>query len=104
MSDGEPPTAPPPGVSDQAVFDGLKPVASDKGKDRAGADESRFAGLRDHARQKEKWSDWLRGMLIISCLVQLAVLVAVVGGREMDPWTSRGVLIEFTASLRFLFE
>lgn len=71
------------------------------------AQPSKYAGLRDLQKQKEKWSNLLRWVLIRSFLIQAALLVALRFGRLLDDWTIRAVLLQFTAmfiaSLRFLF-
>ena len=70
--------------------------------------ESKYSGLRDLAKQKESWSRWLRGVLIVSFVVQIGVLAAVVFGREVDVWAVRGIILQFTAmfiaALRYLFK
>lgn len=73
----------------------------------AGTQPSKYSGLRDLQKQKEKWSNLLRWVLILSFLIQAALLGALLFGRPLDDWTIRAVLLQFTAmfiaSLRFLF-
>lgn len=71
-------------------------------------EESKYAGLRDLAKQKEIWSNYLRWILIVSFALQVALLIAIVAGRTVDEWTARGILLQFTAmfiaALRYLFK
>ena len=71
------------------------------------ASESEYSGLRNLQEQKEKWSNLLRWVLVLSFFIQVAMLVGVLVGRPLDDWTVRAVLLQFTAmfiaSLRFLF-
>lgn len=101
----------PPGLAAriQSVLDGVTRASDDdSSKKTAEPYESRYSGLRDLAKQKETWSIWLRGILIAVFVLQVALLVAVLAGREMDVWTTRGILLQstamFVAALRFLFK
>lgn len=80
-----------------ATDDGASPIVR----------ESEYAGLRNLQEQKEKWSNLLRWVLILSFVIQAVMLVAVLFGRPLDDWTVRAVLLQFTAmfiaALRFLF-
>lgn len=92
------------------IFGGLDPAseADEVSTKSPVQDESRYSGLRNLAQQKKTWSIWLRWILAISFGLQVALLVAVFFGREVDVWTVRGVLLQFTAmfiaALRYLFK
>lgn len=106
MSSAEPPEAP-----SVAPEPGRLPKAKEIGRPDHGtspsAQPSEYSGLRDLQKQKEKWSNLLRRVLILSFLIQAALLGALLFGRPLDDWTVRAVLLQFTAmfiaSLRFLF-
>ena len=109
MSDDDPPGAKGTATPDSEILQKLSPVDAGAEKaERPRAEESRFAGLRDLAKQKEKWSNLLRWILIVSFVLQILVLVAVFFGAAVDEWTTRGVLLQFTAmfiaALRYLFK
>lgn len=93
----------------QQVLDGVTPASDDDSSKRTLEPyESRYSGLRHLAKQKKTWSIWLRGILIAVFVLQFALLVAVLAGREVDVWTTRGILLQstamFVAALRFLFK
>ena len=96
--------------SDSSDTGRLLQKASEVGATDEGASptsESKYTGLRDLQKQKEKWSNLLRRVLVLSFVIQVAMLVAALFGRPLDDWTVRAVLLQFTAmfiaSLRFLF-
>ena len=110
MSADEPPG--PSGVvaDTEKILDEVKPEgAEDTPPDSRKEREDRFSGLRDLAKQKESWSRWLRAILIIAFVLQVGVIgVALFVGEGVDVWTTRGLLLQFTAmfiaALRYLFK
>lgn len=110
MSSDEPSGPSPVAADTDSILGEVEPEGAvetppDSRKER----EDRFSGLRDLAKQKESWSRWLRAILIIAFLLQVGVVgVAVFVGEGVDVWTTRGLLLQFTAmfiaALRYLFK
>lgn len=107
MSSAEPSEVPSPAPESGRLLQKASEVGDTDETTSAGAQPSKYSGLRDLQKQKEKWPNLLRWVLILSFLIQAALLVALLFGRPLDDWTIRAVLLQFTAmfiaSLRFLF-